>query len=543
MAEEKWALLSVFDKTGIADFARRLIRLSWGILASGGTAKVLKEAGIPVKNVSELVGGGAILGHRVVTLSREVHAGLLVNLNDSAQIKEMESLSLPIIRMVVCDFYPLQDAIAKPDATIDSVVELTDIGGPCMVRSAAKGGRIVVCRFQDREPILKELEELGDISPETRQKLRARAEFEVAKYVLESAKFHGQGQFEGIMGELALSARYGENAPQAPAGLFSTGAKDDSFALDRFHVVEGMAPSYNNLCDLDRLLQTLTHMIAGFQLNFYHMPFVAVGVKHGNPCGAAMGFETPMETVIAVAKGDRRAIFGGWLIFNFPITGELAEFLVKEATFDATRRQLFDGVVAHSFDPEAIEVLRRRTDKCRLVVNPALGSAASDPGLDTIKRIRYVRGGFLVQPNYTFVLDFGHPSMRVFGNRDQKVEQCLLLGWAVGATSNSNTVTIVSNNMLIGNGVGQQDRVGAAELALKRARDAGHGDKLQGAVAYSDSFFPFPDAVETLIRAGIKAILSTSGAGRDEEIQSLCVRNNVLLYQLPDTVARGFFGH
>jgi len=472
-----------------------------------------------------------------------IHGAILADQTNPKHLKELAKYKINPFRIVVCNLYPFEKVISKADFTHEEAIENIDIGGPCMVRSAAKGGRIVVCRFQDREPILKELEELGDISPETRQKLRARAEFEVAKYVLESAKFHGQGQFEGIMGELALSARYGENAPQAPAGLFSTGAKDDSFALDRFHVVEGMAPSYNNLCDLDRLLQTLTHMIAGFQLNFYHMPFVAVGVKHGNPCGAAMGFETPMETVIAVAKGDRRAIFGGWLIFNFPITGELAEFLVKEATFDATRRQLFDGVVAHSFDPEAIEVLRRRTDKCRLVVNPALGSAASDPGLDTIKRIRYVRGGFLVQPNYTFVLDFGHPSMRVFGNRDQKVEQCLLLGWAVGATSNSNTVTIVSNNMLIGNGVGQQDRVGAAELALKRARDAGHGDKLQGAVAYSDSFFPFPDAVETLIRAGIKAILSTSGAGRDEEIQSLCVRNNVLLYQLPDTVARGFFGH
>lgn len=543
MAErEKWALLSVFDKTGIADFAGRLDGLGWRILASGGTARILREAGIQVKDVSELVGGGAILGHRVVTLSREIHAGLLADLNDPAQIKEMESLGLPIIGMVVCDFYPLQDAIAKPDATIDSVVELTDIGGPCMVRSAAKGNRIVVCRFQDREPMLHELEESGDISPETRQTLRARAEFEVARYVFESARFHGQGQFGGMMGELVLPAKYGENAVQAPAGLFSTGAKVDPFALDRFLVVEGMTPSYNNLCDLDRLLQTLTHMIAGIQLNFDVIPFAAVGVKHGNPCGAAIDFETPAETVIAVARGDKRAIFGGWLIFNFPITGDLAELLVKEAAYSTTK-QLFDGVVAPSFDPEAIDVLKRRTDKCRLVVNPSLDSVAYNVKLDAKRRLRYVRGGFLVQPNYTFVLDFNHPSMRVFGNRDPRVEQSLLLGWAVGATSNSNTVTIVKGNMLIGNGVGQQDRVGAAELALKRARDAGHSDKLRGAVAYSDSFFPFPDAVEILIGAGIKAIFSTSGAGKDEEIQRLCTRNNVLLYQLPDTIARGFFGH
>lgn len=542
MAEmEKWALLSVFDKKGIVDFAQRLVAMDWEILASGGTANVLKEAGILVKDVSELVGGEAILGHRVVTLSREVHAALLANLNDPAQIEEMKSLGLPIIRMVVCDFYPLQGAIAKPDATIDSVVELTDIGGPCMVRSAAKGGRIVVCRLQDRELVLEELEELGDISLETRQKLRARAEFEVAKYVLESARFHGQGQFEGIMGELALSAKYGENASQAPAGLFTTEAKDDSFALDRFHVVVGVAPSYNNLCDLDRLLQTLTHMIAGFQLNFHRMPFAAVGVKHGNPCGAAMGFETPMENVIAVARGDRRAIFGGWLIFNFPITGELAESLVREATFDATRKQLFDGVVAHSFDPEAIEVLRRKTDKCRLVTHNEL--FLPGPAIDVKKRFRYMRGGLLIQPNYTFVLDFNAKGMKVFGNRDQKIEQDIILAWAVGATSNSNTITIVRDHMLIGNGVGQQDRVGAAELAIKRARDAGHDDKLQDAVAYSDSFFPFPDAVEVLINAGVKAIFSTSGAARDEEIQNLCLQRGVVLYQLPDSEARGFFGH
>ncbi len=186
---EKWALLSVFNKKGIVEFAQRLSSMGWKILASGGTANTLREAGILVKDISELVGGGAILGHRVVTLSREVHAGLLANLNDPAQVEEMKVLGLPIIDMLVCDFYPLEDAIAKPDATIDTVVESTDIGGPCMVRSAAKGFRIVICRPEDREVTLKELEERGDISPETRQKMRACAENEVARYVRHSADY------------------------------------------------------------------------------------------------------------------------------------------------------------------------------------------------------------------------------------------------------------------------------------------------------------------------------------------------------------------
>ena len=198
----KNALLSVYDKSGITDFAQRLVKLDWNIFASGGTAKALKEADIPVKDVSELVGGGPILGHRVVTLSREIHAGLLADLNDPAQVKEMQNLGIPIIDMVVCDFYPLREAIAKPDATIDSVIEMTDIGGPCMIRSGAKGGRIVICRLEDRQPTLEEIEIHGDISAQTLSALRARAEFEVANYVLESAIYLGQGKFGGETHEI-----------------------------------------------------------------------------------------------------------------------------------------------------------------------------------------------------------------------------------------------------------------------------------------------------------------------------------------------------
>lgn len=186
----KFALFSVYNKEGVAEDAKRLIALGWTIISSGGTAKVLDAKGIPVKDVAELVGGGAILGHRVVTLSREVHAGLLADPNKPEDLEELEKLGIPFIDMVRCDFYPIKEAIDQNDATIASVIEKTDIGGPCMVRSAAKGGRIVVCRKEDMNWVLRELEANGDISSEYRQYLRATAEREVTEYTSASANFH-----------------------------------------------------------------------------------------------------------------------------------------------------------------------------------------------------------------------------------------------------------------------------------------------------------------------------------------------------------------
>ncbi|MCX6723999.1 MAG: hypothetical protein NT155_02355 [Candidatus Staskawiczbacteria bacterium] len=579
--KEKWALFSVWDKTGVVDDAKRLVKLGWKIISSGGTAKVLASAGVPVKDVSELVGGGAILGHRVVTLSREVHAALLADALKHEDLVELVCLAIPFIDLVRCDFYPLRQAIADPNAKVASVVELTDIGGPCMVRSGAKGLRIVVCRKQDMKPVLEELEACGDVCVENRQSLRARAEYEVAKYVAESAMYHGQGRFRVIAGEKVCQFK-GENGLQTPAALFSA-ESDDPLALKNFALITGTSPSYNNWCDYDRLLQTMTHLAAAWKLNYGKVPYIAVGAKHGNPCGAAIG-NSHQLIVHDMVIGDSRAIFGGVVMTNFPVTGSVAVAMAEAMTDKKAR---FDGVVAPNFDAYAIQTLSRVKGKCRLMVNPALEGEGSAV-LDTTPRFRYARGGFLAQPNCTFLLDFNDPDIKVFGPRNPAVEADLLIAWAIGATSNSNTITIVKDGMLIGNGVGQQDRIIAARLARDRALDAGHGnpvdlvavatkaigglyagnlpgvspsfkevakvavesalaaitkDRLEGAVAYSDSFFPFPDAAEVLIDAGVKAIFSTSGSINDAAIQELCVKRGVTLYQLPDTKARGFFGH
>ena len=268
---KRTALLSVYDKTGIVEFAQELVRLGWVIYSSGGTAGVLAEARVPVADVAELVGGGAILGHRVVTLSREVHAGLLARPVDE-DFAELESLGIPFIDLVCVDLYPLAEEIAKPGATSESVMETTDIGGPTMLRSAAKGRRIVIADPAQRAEVLDWLR-AGEPEPEAfRTRLGAAAEAIVAGYCLASARYHSGGTIEGTVGIQRLVAKYGENAWQAPAALFST-THPDPLSLDRFQVVAGTAPSYNNLAEIDRELQTITHLAAGNDLNFGSVPF------------------------------------------------------------------------------------------------------------------------------------------------------------------------------------------------------------------------------------------------------------------------------
>lgn len=531
MIKTRNALLSVYSKEGIVDFAQQLVAMGWNIFASGGTAKALTSAGIAVTDVAELVGGGAILGHRVVTLSREVHAGLLATTSD-ADIKELEALGVPFIDLVCVDLYPLEEEITKAEATTESVIEKTDIGGPTMLRSAAKGRRLVIGDPADRQKVLDWLNNGEQDRESFANQLAAKVEFVVANYCMSSARYHGQGEYEGMIGVRKQVCGYGENGWQTPAALYSTGTPDP-LALDKFRLVQGASPSYNNFCDLDRLLQTVTHIAAAFE----RKRFIAVGGKHGNPCGASISSD-PTKAIKRMVEGDIRAIFGGLVMTNFVLTAELAETLLTHQQSPGPR--LLDGVIVPEATDEAIEMLKRKGDKCRLFVNPALISLGKH-SLDTNLRMRYVRGGFLAQPNYSFVLDLSHQNVQKDGFLNPEMHEDLLLAWAVGSTSNSNTITLVRDGQLIGNGVGQQDRVGASELALKRARDANHD--IDGAVAYSDSFFPFPDAVEVLAKAGVGAILSSSGSINDDKVREVCHKYGVSLCMIPDKMGRGFFGH
>lgn len=238
-------------------------------------------------------------------------------------------------------------------------------------------------------------------------------------------------------------------------------------------------------------------------------------------------------------EGDPLALFGGLVLVNFPVDEEVAGTLLIHHTLSGGRR-LLDGVIAPSFTDDAVDLLRRKGDKCRFLANPAL-EHLTRASLDTAPRFVYERGGFLIQPNYTFVLDFNDSRLEKSEALAPGWEKNLLLAWAIGSTSNSNTVTLVGNGKLIGNGVGQQDRVAGCELAIRRANRAGH--LTMGAVAYSDSFFPFTDGPELLAQAGVHAILTSRGSVADEEVKAYCASQGVVLYMIPDVHGRGFFGH
>jgi len=535
MSTQKNALLSVYDKTGIVEFAQSLVKLNWNIYSSGGTAKVLADAGIAVTDVATMVGGSAILGHRVVTLSREIHAGLLARYiaEDEAEMKE---LNLPYIDLVCFNLYPLAEEIAKPEATPESVIEKTDIGGPAALNSGAKGERIVIGDPADYQPVIDWLN-AGSPDKETFIKnLAAKAYYTTAKYYLPAAKYHSDAQFEGMLGERVENLKYGESPYLAPAAHYKVGDDTDPLALHKFNLIDGDARSFIGLTDADCLLQGLTHIAAGFQLNFGKVPLMAMGVKHGNACGAAVG-DDPIKVIKQMIAGDKRALFGGVIMTNFPITHEVAAAMTELEPGDPPR--LFDGVFAPSFDPDVPEMLQRVQGKCRMMANPALASLTID-SLDHTTRRRQIRGGYLTQPNYTFVLDLSKSDVHGTPLTDQESRD-MVTAWAIGAISNSNTITLVKNGQLVGNGVGQQDRVGAAELAVKRGRDAGHD--VTGAMAWSDSFFPAPDGPEVLGNAGIKAIFSSSGSKRDQESIDMCEKMGVTLLMQPDYEVRGFAKH
>lgn len=528
------ALISVFDKAGIDDFAKGLANLGWNIYASGGTAETIKKAGVKVTDVAELVGGEAILGHRVVTLSREIHAGLLAD-DSPEQTAELKKLGIPRIDLVCVDMYPLGDAI-KSGADENEVIEKTDIGGPTMLHSAAKGRRIVLSNASQRQKVLDWLKAGKPSESEFIKNLAAAAELEVARYILESAKYLNGGKVAGFIAEQVAAAKYGENPWQTNAGLYISDDQD-SLSIANFEQLSGTELSYNNYADVDRMLQTITHVAAGFDKNFSKVPAIALGAKHGNVCGAAVD-ELPKIAIQKMLEGDTRAIFGGCIMLNFAVDEDEANLLLEHA-MDGGKR-LLDVVVAPDFTDQAMEILQRKGGKLRLVKNPALGKL-DQKSLDTARRFRYVRGGILAQQNYDFIFDLKDSELEKNGDATETQEKDMVLAWAVGSTSNSNTISLVSGGMLVGNGVGQQDRVSAAVLALSRANAAGHDTK--GAVAYSDSFFPFPDGPQTLADAGISAILATRGSVNDDKVVEALKKADVAFYTLPDTSARGFYAH
>jgi len=531
------ALLSVFHKDGITEFAQGLVALGWRILSSGGTAKHLSAAGVPVTDVAEISKLPAVLGHRVVTLVPQIHGGLLAA---DDQLEELEKLGWPRIDLVCVDLYPLKAEVESPTATRASVIEKTDIGGPTMLRSGAKGRRITVCDPADRIMVLNWLKAGRPDEEDLITLLCAKTEGIIADYCLTSARFHSMGNIDGMVGTSVIECRYGEN-PSWTARLFATD-KDDPLAIHRFKQVAGAAPSYINLTDLDRGLRTLQLIEKGFDFGnpFGNgmVPKIAIAVKHGNCCGAAFD-EDPNTVIRKMIDSDRISIHGAVVLTNFGVTNDIATTL-RLYPFDETRnKRILDAVVAPSFDENAIETLGRKDGKCRMLQNPALAELRKEDLLH--EQIRPVRGGFIRQTGTPFILDLSHKDMKRSGPLEIALARDLLLAWAVCATSTSNTVTLVKNGMLIGNGVGQQSRVRCAKLAVDIARENKHD--VTGAVACTDSFFPFPDGAAALALAGVSAVFASSGSINDDVVIMALDRPGLVFWTLPDKVCRGFFHH
>ncbi len=550
------ALLSVYDKTGIEEFARQLHELGWTIYASGGTYKAIDAAGVPCLDVATLVGGKAILGHKVVTLSREIGAGLLADLSDKNEMNEMKKLGLPVIHLVCQDSYPLEETISQPGAGDGDVLLQSDIGGPTMLREAAKGRRIVLSVPEQRQEVISWLRAGRPDEKQFVDRLAARATYEVARYTMIEASYWNGINLSGHIALLDSPTKYGENPQQKEAAFYADKRIGvDPLGLDQFQHVKGWEKSFVNMTDIDRLLQTVTHIAAGFARSYKRVPSIAVGVKHGNACGAAVS-DSLLEAVQKMLEGDTRAIHGGVVMVNGALSKEVAEALMRHAVPNNLPNRLLDGVVAASVEDAALEILKRA--KLRVVINPALANL-TEASLDVSRRQRQVRGGYLEQPNYTHVLDLGATEVEQFGKVTEQQRKDMILGWAVGSTSNSNTITLVKNGQLIGNGVGQQDRVGAGQLALSRTtvegptitKDAKHitltitldARKVKGAVAYSDSFFPFADGPQLLVAAGISAILTSKAGVNYEAIMGALQKEGVGIITIPDTLGRGFYQH
>jgi phosphoribosylaminoimidazolecarboxamide formyltransferase/IMP cyclohydrolase len=549
------ALLSVYNKTGIVDFASGLVKQGFQLYASGGTRQVIAEAGIPVTDVADLTGFGAILDHRVVTLHPNVHAGILADTSKPEHLATLKEMGIPLFNLVCIDMYPLEEEIANPKSTPKSIIEKIDIGGPTMLNGAAKSGRIVLSTAEQRQPTLDWLEAGKPDEAQYLAQLAARAFYETNRYYQVAVKHTNGLAVSASIGHQDSATKYGENPQQAEAAFYADNrVNPDPLGLDQFQHIQGMEKSYINMTDIDRLLQTTTHIAAGFERNFKQVPAMAVGVKHGNACGAGVA-KTHTEAVKMMLEGDDRAIFGGVVMINGKINKAVAEALMSHLMPQGQKR-LLDGVIGASVTDEALELLSRA--KLRVVVNGALGSL-SEASLDTKRRLRPVRGGMLEQPNYSFVQDLADDSLEIFGDVTEQQKRDAILAWAIGCTSNSNTITLVKNGQLIGNGVGQQDRIGAGQLAISRTTTAlpefsQEGDelilkirlskaKLAGSVAYSDSFFPFPDGPTILAQAGIKVVLTSSGSIGDQAVQEAMAKAGVSLMMAPDKQVRGFYAH
>jgi phosphoribosylaminoimidazolecarboxamide formyltransferase/IMP cyclohydrolase len=496
------ALLSVSDKTGLVELARGLRDRDWQILSTGGTAGALREAGIEVTEVSEVTGHPEIMDGRVKTLHPAVHAGLLARRGHQPDELQMAELGYAGIDMLVVNLYPFRETIAAPTVTLDEAIENIDIGGPAMLRSAAKNHPAVwvVVDPSDYDRVLRSLDGEGGGASPLRRELAVKVFDHTSRYDAAIAAYltHVDAEPAGAESELpsrlavsltrARSLRYGENPDQAAAFYTEDGAAHGLPLLQQHH---GKALSFNNLLDVDGALMAIAPWSDAADA-------ACVVIKHTTPCGLALG-EDAAEAYRKALNTDTLSAFGSVVAFNTPVTEQAAMLL---------RPNFIEAIVAPGYVPRALEILREKKNIRLLEMPPRAGREELD--------YKRVRGGFLVQQRMRSTFPEG--GWRVVSERapDEREWADLRFAWRAVASVKSNAILLARDAATLGIGAGQMSRVDSSRIAVMKARDNEHN--LAGAVLASDAFFPFRDGVDAAAGAGVRAIIQPGGSVRDEEV-------------------------
>lgn len=495
MGRVQRALISVADKTGIVDFCRGLAQLAVEIYSTGGTSKALEHAKVPVRPISDLTNFPEILDGRVKTLHPAVHAGILARRTRRADLESLSSLSLRTIDLVAVNLYRFEDA-ARRGAAEDDLLEEIDIGGPALLRAAAKNHRDVIVAYDPSTypGILEHLRKFGDLTPDGRRRLALGAFMRTGAYDAAIAgELHRRFEPTVLFPEIWLQAydkvqdlRYGENAHQQAAyyrapGLATTG-------LPGARQVHGKVLSYNNILDIND---------AALMVHGFDRP-AAVVLKHTNPCGAAVA-ATPLEAYTLAFDTDPKSAFGGVVGLNRAVEKDVAE---------AISARFLEAVVAPGFRENALDLLQRKKN-IRLVELPRDLIPSGPREYD----VRTVLGGLLVQTPDRHAMDAGQ--LTSVSKRPPTGDETrdLLFAWAIARLVKSNAIVLALRECTTGIGAGQMSRVDAVDIAVRKSEG-----KSKGSVMASDAFFPFPDAVEAAGKAGITAIIHPGGSIKDKEV-------------------------
>lgn len=512
---KKLALLSVSDRTGLVDLAQALVSAGYEILATSGTGKMLQAENVKFRSVESYTGVAELLDGRVKTLHPKIHAGVLARRDDANHLEQLSNEGINPIDVVVVNLYPFQKYLDSEGATSpDAMVELIDIGGPTMIRAAAKNHEHVlpVIDPDDYSEVIAKLKDGGTFEPEFRRRLASKVfsymskyDGAIGRYLLSTRDSEGREQQlpESITLSLEQTAllRYGENPHQASAIYDASVVSPKLIGGLRWKQLQGKELSYNNMLDLDAGLRMLGDLPQDCS--------AAVILKHLNPCGMALG-DSLVSALQRAKQCDPRSHFGGIVVLNTCVDGEVAEEI---------KGDFAEIVIAPSYTDDARTILETRKNLRVIEV---------DNGVLSGCELRTIAGAVLVQESDTKRSSVSLNNL--VSKRIPSAEEIadLELAWRIVGHVKSNAIVLVRDGLLIGVGAGQMSRIDAIELAFKKAKM--HGHIISGAVAASDAFFPFADSIEAFSEEGVCAVVSPAGSRRDEEVRQIATEKNLSLF-------------